>query len=77
MKKYSESTTYPEKFIKWDSSNWCINYNIVEKQREEEEETITYYEYEYIIVTEINRALIIEALVRNEYTISDELAILR
>jgi hypothetical protein len=59
---------------KWDSSRIIIQYAPAEVQHGEE----TAEEYtKKVIVPEVSKAAIVEALVRKEYSVSDEIAILR
>lgn len=59
---------------KWDASHTIIEYDPAEVQHGEE----TAEEYtKKVIVPEVSKAAIVEALVRNEYSVSAEIAILR
>ena len=67
MVKYS-------KIEAWDGSHMIIFYNPAEVEREGE----TAVEYmDNVIVPEASKGAIVEALVRKEFSVSDELAILR
>lgn len=59
---------------KWDASHTIIEYAPAEVQHGEE------HAEEYtkkVIVPEVSKAAIVEALVRKEYSVSDEIAIIR
>lgn len=59
---------------KWDASHTIIEYAPAEVQHGEE----TAEEYtKKVIVPEVSKAAIVEALVRKEYSVSDEIAIIR
>ena len=59
---------------KWDASHTIIEYAPAEVQHGEE----TAEEYtKKVIVPEVSKAAIVEALVRTEYSVSDEIAIIR
>ena len=59
---------------KWDASHTIIEYDPAEVQHGEE----TAEEYtKKVIVPEVSKAAIVEALVRKEYSVSDEIAIIR
>lgn len=59
---------------KWDASHTIIEYEPAEVQHGEE----TAEEYtKKVIVPEVSKAAIVEALVRKEYSVSAEIAILR
>ena len=59
---------------KWDSSRTIIEYAPAEVQHGEE----TAEEYtKKVIVPEVSKAAIVEALIRERYSVSDELALLR
>ena len=59
---------------KWDSSRIIIEYDPAEVQHGEE----TAEEYtKKVIVPEVKKGAIVEALVRKEYSVSDEIAIIR
>ena len=59
---------------KWDASHTIIEYDPAEVKHGEE----TAEEYtKKVIVPEVSKAAIVEALVRKEYTVSDEIAIIR
>ena len=59
---------------KWDASHTIIEYAPAEVQHGEE----TAEEYtKKVIIPEVSKAAIVEALVRKEYSVSDEIAIIR
>ena len=67
MSKFSKSE-------KWDANSILVQYAPVEVEKE----GVTSEEYtKQVIVPEISKGAIVEALVRKEYSVSDELAILR
>lgn len=58
----------------WDNSHKIIFYNPIEVEHEGE----TAIEYQdKVIVPDVNKGAIVEALVRRELSVSDEIAILR
>ena len=59
---------------KWDASHTIIEYAPAEVKHGEE----TTEEYtKKVIIPEVSKAAIVEALVRKEYSVSDEIAIIR
>lgn len=67
MKAFSKSE-------KWDANSILVQYAPVEVEREGE----TSVEYsKQVIVPEVSKAALVEALVRKEFSVSDEIAILR
>ena len=59
---------------KWDASHTIIEYAPAEVQHGEE---IAEEYTKKVIVPEVSKAAIVEALVRKEYSVSDEIAIIR
>lgn len=70
--------TIPEIYTKYDSTNYMINFNIVEitVKGQDEEDTIQ-YQAEYILVPALDKETIVNGLIRRNYSLSEELAILR
>lgn len=59
---------------KWDAERFLLEYDPQEIERgEEKTEEYT----KSVIVREVNKGAIVEALVRKEFSVSDEIAILR
>lgn len=75
--KYSQYSTYPEKIIQYDKNSYLINYDIEESTQIEEEEELKIYKCKYIIVPELTKEEIVNALIREEYSETQELNILR
>ena len=71
----SFSTTRPEKVARYDHSHVLLSYNIVEVEATEDREAG--FEFDTLIVTKAEKNIIISALIRERYTVDDELAILR
>lgn len=74
----AQSDNIPETFIK-SNGKTQYNYNLktVEKVDEMSGETRIIFEYEYIeIIGDITRSKLIEAVIRNTHSLSDELALL-
>lgn len=71
----SFSTTRPEKVAQYDHSHVILSYNIVAVEATEDREAG--FEFDTLIVTKAEKNIIISALIRERYTVDDELAILR
>lgn len=77
MMKYSQYSTYPEKIIQYDKNSYLINYDIEESTQIEEEKELKIYKCKYIIVSKLNKEEIVNALIREQYSETQELNILR
>ena len=77
MMKYSQYSTYPEKIIQYDKNSYLINYDIEESTQIEEEKELKIYKCKYIIVPKLNKEEIVNALIREQYSKTQELNILR
>ena len=75
--KYSQYSTYPEKIIQYDKNSYLINYDVEESTQIEKEEELKIYKCKYIIVPELTKEEIVNALIREEYSETQELNILR
>ena len=71
----SFSTSRPEKVAKFDHSHVILAYNIVAVEATDSKDAG--FEYDTIVVPEVSKGAIVEALLRERYTINDELALLR
>lgn len=72
MAKYF-STGRPEKVARFDQKTLLVAYNIAAAEQNEE----SGFEYDIVKVAELSKPAIVEALVRERYSVSDELALLR
>ena len=77
MMKYSQYSTYPEKIIQYDKNSYLINYDIKESTQIEEEKELKIYKCKYIIVPKLNKEEIVNALIQEQYSETQELNILR
>ena len=77
MMKYSQYSTYPEKIIQYDKNSYLINYDIEESIQIEDEKELKIYKCKYIIVPKLTKEEIVNALIREEYSETQELNILR
>ena len=68
----SSSKVRPDKVAPWDGQKMVVRYNITEVPDGEEG---VKYEYDEVLVAEVSRKAIIEAIVRVRYTESDEIAL--
>lgn len=71
----SFSTTRPEKVAQYDHSHVILSYNIVAVEATEERDAG--FEFDTLIVSKAEKGAIVEAIVRERYSISDELGIQR
>lgn len=71
----SFSTTRPEKVAQYDHSHVILSYNIVTVEATEYRDAG--FEFETLIVNKAEKGPIVEAIVRERYSISDELGIQR
>jgi hypothetical protein len=71
----ANSETMPVAFIKSKGKTF-FNFNIVESQKTDEAGTRTVFNYEYIEVENKNRDSLIRAIMRDKYTVDDEIALL-
>lgn len=71
----SFSTSRPEKVAKYDHSHLLISYNIVAVEATETRDAG--FEFDTIVVPELSKGAIVEAILRERYTLNDELALLR
>ena len=60
---------------KWDNAHHIIHYDPQEAQREGQEKAFEYTKF--VIVPAVNKGAVVEALLREKYTLNDELALLR
>jgi len=71
----SFSTSRPEKVAKYDHSHLLISYNIVAVEATETRDAG--FEFDTLVVPELSKGAIVEAILRERYTLNDELALLR
>ena len=71
----SFSTSRPEKVAKYDHSHLLVSYNIVAVEATETRDAG--FEFDTIVVPELSKGAIVEAILRERYTLNDELALLR
>lgn len=71
------SKVRPLPFEKWNNDKFVVRYHIAEVPDVDAEgkESGVKYEYEEIIVTEVSRKAIIDALVSAKYDMNDEIAL--
>ena len=75
---YSIFAQYPPTYSKYDFQNYMINFNITEEiTKNQDEEDIIQYKAEYILVNSLDKETIVNSLIRRQYSLSEELAILR
>ena len=75
---YATYATQPEIYNKYDSTNYMVNFNVTEEiTKGQDDEDITQYKAEYILVPSIDKETLTNALIRRQYSLSEELAILR
>lgn len=71
----SFSTSRPEKVAKYDHSHLLVSYNIVAVEATETRDAG--FEFDTLVVPELSKGAIVEAILRERYTLNDELALLR
>ena len=71
----SFSTTRPEKIAQYDHSHLIISYNVEPVDATEDRDAG--FEFDTLIVAKAEKGAIVEAIVRERYSISDELGIQR
>lgn len=71
----SFSTTRPEKVAQYDHSHVILSYNIVAVEATEDRDAG--FEFDTLIVAKAEKGAIVEAIVRERFSISDELGIQR
>lgn len=71
MEKYS-SKVRPLPFEKWDNEKFVVRFHVEELP---DEDGGVKYEYNEVLVPEVTRKAIIEAIIRTKYTESDEIAL--
>lgn len=71
MEKYS-SKVRPLPFEKWDNEKFVVRFHVEELP---DEDGGVKYEYFEVLVSEVSRKAIIEAIIRTKYTESDEIAL--
>lgn len=55
-----------------------VNFNVTEETiKNQDDEDITQYKAEYILVNSLDKETIVNALIRRQYSLSEELAVLR
>ena len=71
------SKVRPLPFEKWDNEKFVVRYNVVELPDVDAEgvEQGVKYEYNEVVVAEVSRKCIIDALVRERYDFADEIAL--
>lgn len=67
----SSSKVRPLTFEKWDNEKFAVRFNIVEI----EDEDGVKYEYDEILVKEVSKKGVIDALVAEKYDFNDEIAL--
>ena len=76
-KKFLEYSEYPKTFIQYTNNTTLINYNVVQSTRTIEDREEIIYTCKYIIVNKVDKDNIVDTLIRDKYSLSQELAILR
>ena len=76
-KKFSEYSEYPKRSIQYTNSTILINYDVVQSTRTIEDREEIIYTCKYIIVNKVDKDNIVDTLIRDKYSLSQELAILR
>lgn len=71
----SYSTTRPEKVAQYDHSHVILSYNVEPVEATEGREAG--FEFDTLIVSKAEKGSIVEAIIRERYSISDELGIQR
>ena len=71
MEKYS-SKVRPLPFEKWDNEKFVVRFHVEELP---DEDGGVKYEYNEVVVAEVSRKCIIDALVRERYDFADEIAL--
>lgn len=71
----SFSTSRPEKVAKFDHSSILVSYNIVAVEATDTRDAG--FEFDTVIVPELTKPALVEALVRSQFSVSDELGLLR
>ena len=71
----SYSTTRPEKVAQYDHSHVIVSYNVEPVEATESRDSG--FEFDTLIVAKADKGAIVEAIVRERYSISDELGIQR
>lgn len=71
----SFSTILPEKVAKYDHSHVIVSYNVEPVEATEDRDAG--FEFDTLIVSKAEKGSIVEAIVRERYSISDELGIQR
>lgn len=72
MAKYF-STARPPKVERYDHKSILIHYNVAEAEQNGEKG----FEFESVRVPELSKGAIVEAIIRERYTLNDEIALLR
>ena len=71
----SFSTVVPPKVEKYDHNHVIVAFNVEAVEATDTREAG--YEYDTVIVAEVSKPAIVEAIVRKQYSVSDELGLLR
>lgn len=71
----SFSTACPSKVERYDHNHFILAFNIVEVEATESREAG--FEFETIVVEDVSKPAIVEAIVRDRFSVSDELGLLR
>jgi hypothetical protein len=71
MEKYS-SKVRPLPFEKWDNEKFVVRFHVEELP---DEDGGVKYEYNEVLVPEVEKGIIINAIMRTKYTESDEIAL--
>lgn len=69
----SFSSVRPSRVERYDQSHFLLSFNIEEVNKNDENG----FEYDTVLVTEVSKPAIVEALIRQRYSLNDELALLR
>lgn len=77
MIQYSQYSTYPENVLPYDKNSFIVNYDIEEFIETREDEEYKGYKCKYVIVPKLTKEEIVNALIRQEYSETQELNILR
>jgi hypothetical protein len=67
------SNIQPLPIVKISANKWHINYNI---EKVTEEENIM-FKFNYVKVSKLDKAIIINSIIRTKYSVSEEFSILR
>lgn len=75
--QYLEYSEIPETFVPYTSNSTLINYNVRTKNNNIDGTEIPTYICDFIIVSNVDKDSIVDALVKKRYNVSQELSLLR